>query len=95
MNVHSLSNPISVPFPLSESRRGECLPILVANRFKGAPLRRSFGTRRSATPLSYSKCLATVFRISSPTLLAQGVRQPERVALPGRTQRTDLASAAL
>jgi hypothetical protein len=61
---------------------------------KDAPLRRKFRHSAQRDAPGYSPRLAAAFTISSPTLLSQRAKQPERVALRGRTQRTDLASVA-
>src|SRR5262249_13252922 len=45
-------------------------------------------------PLYYLTHFAPAFRILFPTLVAWCVKQPVRVALPGRTQQTDLGSVA-
>src|SRR5258708_17719925 len=84
----------SQAIPLSKSPRCRCLKTLVANRDKDAPLRRKLRHSAQRDALSYSPYLAAAFRISSATLLRRRAKQPDRVALRGRTQRTDLPSAA-
>src|SRR4051794_19140153 len=90
MNVHSLSNTTAKTVcPACVNRCGWCSETLASRTPRSAE---GFGTRRSPTPQNYSKDLATPVRTLSPTLLAPCVKQPERVALPGQSQQTDLAS---
>ena len=72
-----------------------CVPNTEYNGAKDALLRRKPGHSAQRDAPSYSTHLATVFRISSPTLVGQSVKQPEQVSLPGRIQRMGLASVAL
>jgi hypothetical protein len=66
-----------------------------ANPAEDAALSREIRTRRQRDAPRRSTHLVTAFRTSFPTLIAQGVKQQEPVALPDRTQQMDQASVVL